>query len=122
MRLIVGGKGQGKKAYAAKTYGLKEEDFALSFEQAKSLPALYGAHTLISRCLKEGLEPEGLFEELIKVNPDIIIICDELGCGVVPIDPFDREWRERTGRICCALAAKAESVERVLCGLGLKLK
>lgn len=61
-------------------------------------------------------------DALIQKNPGIIIVTNELGYGVVPIDPFDREYRETTGRICTCLAAKAEEVIRVVCGIGMILK
>ena len=122
MRLIIGGKGQGKREYAASAYGLAPSEIAEGLEAAKTVRALYGLEEEVARCLREGVEPEPLVEELCRANPDIIIICRELGCGVVPIEAFDREWRERTGRICCELAGKAESVERVLCGLAMRLK
>lgn len=51
-----------------------------------------------------------------------MILCDEIGCGVVPLDPTEREWREVTGRICCKLAEKAERVDRIFCGLNMRLK
>lgn len=37
-------------------------------------------------------------------------------------NPSDRKWREKTGRICTELAAKADSVTRVVCGIGILLK
>ena len=89
---------------------------------AKSARLLYGLEEEVARCLREGIEPEAVVAEICEANPDIIIICRELGCGVVPVERFDREWRERTGRICCELAKKAESVERVLCGLPMRIK
>ena len=61
-------------------------------------------------------------EELLQKNPEICIVTNELGYGVVPIEPFDRKWREKTGRICTELAAKADSVTRVVCGIGILLK
>ncbi|WP_242998335.1 bifunctional adenosylcobinamide kinase/adenosylcobinamide-phosphate guanylyltransferase [Blautia sp. OF03-13] len=59
---------------------------------------------------------------LLQKNPEICIVTNELGYGVVPIEPFDRKWREKTGRICTELAAKADSVTRVVCGIGILLK
>ncbi len=122
MRLIIGGMGQGKADYAASAYDIAPGGIVGSLAEAKTSRALYGLENEVARCLREGVEPEPLVEELCRVNPDIIIICRELGCGVVPVERFDREWRERTGRICCELAKTAESVERVLCGLPMKLK
>ena len=33
----------------------------------------------------------------LKSNPDAIVICDELGNGIVPIKKQERIWREQTG-------------------------
>ncbi len=122
MRLIIGGKGQGKRDYAAAAYNIAPAGMTDKLAEAKTARLLYGLEEEVARCLREGLEPEVLVEEICRENPDIIIICRELGCGVVPVERFDREWRERTGRICCELARSAESVERVLCGIPMRIK
>ena len=59
---------------------------------------------------------------LERENPNAIVTCDEVGCGVVPMDKEDRSWRERVGRTCCRLAERASAVYRVTCGLGVRLK
>ncbi len=46
----------------------------------------------------------------------------ELGGGVVPLDPADREARERAGRLACLLAERADTVVRVFCGIPKVLK
>lgn len=55
-------------------------------------------------------------------HPDTVIICDEVGSGIVPLDSFEREYRERLGRLLCEIAAKAERVERIVCGIGQRIK
>lgn len=55
-------------------------------------------------------------------HPKAIFICDEIGNGIVPIEKKDRIWREQTGRLTVELASRAERVERILCGLGQRLK
>ena len=65
---------------------------------------------------------QGLADSLVKQNPDIIILANELGSGVVPVDAFDRSWRETTGRLCCELAKRADEVHRVVCGIGTVIK
>ena len=122
MRLIVGGKNQGKRDYAAAAYGLTEADFARSLEEARTKKALYAAHEVTAELLRRGEDPQAAFRAVLAENPGLIVLCDELGCGVVPMEAFDRAWREAVGRLCCALAAEAESVERVFCGLAMKLK
>ena len=63
-----------------------------------------------------------LAEDLIRVNPDLILVSDEVGYGVVPIDAFDRAYREVVGRICTKLAAYSHRVTRVACGIGTVIK
>ena len=58
----------------------------------------------------------------VKENPDLIIVTDEVGYGIVPMDAKDREWREACGRVCTKLAAHAAQVVRVCCGIGTQLK
>ncbi|MCD7955804.1 MAG: bifunctional adenosylcobinamide kinase/adenosylcobinamide-phosphate guanylyltransferase [Lachnospiraceae bacterium] len=59
---------------------------------------------------------------LFENNPDIIIVSNELGYGIVPMEKQDRLWRETTGRVCTCLAARANEVVRVVCGIGTWLK
>ena len=39
-----------------------------------------------------------------------------------PLDAFEREYREQTGRAEILLAKKADEVVRVICGIGQKIK
>ena len=59
---------------------------------------------------------------MIRVNPDVILVSDEVGYGVVPIDAFDRAYREAVGRICTKLAGYSHRVTRVVCGIGTVIK
>lgn len=65
---------------------------------------------------------EMLLQSLFRENPHRILVTDEIGCGIVPADVFERLYREETGRICCRVAAQASQVWRVTCGLGQQLK
>ena len=82
-------------------------------------------HLWVRDLLDEGMEEEKIQTTIlswIKSNPDVIVICDELGNGIVPIKKQERIWREQTGRLMIELAKQAERVERILCGLGQRLK
>ena len=48
------------------------------------------------------------------------VACDEVGCGIVPGDPVELEYREQVGRICCELAKHAEFVERMYCEMCIR--
>ena len=79
-------------------------------------------HEFIRKELKEGRKTELLAKRLIRENPGVILVSDEVGYGVVPIDAFDRAYRESVGRICTELAAFCSKVTRVVCGIGTVIK
>ena len=116
MILLIGGAGQGKLAYALEKTGLGEADVARDPVSARTRPIFAGLADWVRAHPGEGLG------DLLEVNPDVVILCDEVGCGVVPVDPSERAWREEVGRLCCALARKAGRVERIFCGLSMVLK
>lgn len=70
---------------------------------------------------EESLEHE-MAEELFHACPQRIVITQEIGCGIVPVDAFERKYRELTGRICCQLAAASQEVWRVTAGIGQRIK
>lgn len=126
MKLIIGGAFQGKKAYAIQHFGLSQQEMAdganASYEDIFSCRCLYHFHEWIGKRLKEGRELTNLAAELEERNPELVLVSNELGYGVVPIDAFDRTYRETTGRVCTKIAEKASQVVRVVCGIGMVIK
>lgn len=118
MRLVIGGRGQGKKIYV---HGL-----GYDWEEMKPClgeqPVVVSLEDIVARLLKDGQDPLAVVLRHADAHPDAVYVCTEMGCGVVPVDRFQREWREAAGRVCCALAAKASRVERIFCGLPMVLK
>ena len=51
------------------------------------------------------------------LRSDAVIICEDITCGIVPIDPIDRRWRELTGRYLQKLAGTGAEVIRMVCGI-----
>ncbi len=129
MKLIIGGYAQGKLNYAVTKYNVEEdhvfESVLPSSEEAEKLEGsviVSSLHKWIKKRIKEGGRPEEEISAFVKKNANVIIICDEIGNGIVPMDPFERVYRERTGRILVKLAKDAEEVERVVCGIAQKIK
>ena len=54
-------------------------------------------HNILERLLSEGEDISELAKQLKEKNPDLILVTDEIGYGIVPMDPFLREVRETTG-------------------------
>ena len=126
MELIIGGAFQGKKEAAKQIFHLEEDDIcdgtSCDPEAVFRAKAVSGFHMLIRRLMEEGQNVDAFYERLEQDHPDVILISNEIGYGIVPLDRFERDWREKTGRICCLAAQKANSVIRVLAGNPVYIK
>ena len=127
MKLVIGGYAQGKLGYVLQKYD-KElcqiwdgEIPKNKSEQRETVVINHLHHWIKSRIAKDGC-PEEEIIAFVENCPNCVIISDEVGNGIVPIEALEREYRERTGRILVELAKKADEVERVICGIGQKIK
>ena len=117
MILVIGGMRQGKLAAVLRNTEYTEKDVTCTPGVGK--PVLNNLQEAVRSALAEGKTQEQILAELARYA---VIISDEVGCGVVPVDRFEREWRETVGRICCMLAKDAEQVVRLFCGVPMVLK
>ncbi|MDY4515387.1 MAG: bifunctional adenosylcobinamide kinase/adenosylcobinamide-phosphate guanylyltransferase [Hominisplanchenecus sp.] len=124
MKLVIGGAYQGKYAYASEKYCINNwaDGRSCDFEEIFQCEGIHHFHEYIRRALTDEREIRALRCRLKEENREIVIITNELGYGVVPMDAFDRRFREIHGRLCCELAAEAEEVCRVICGIGMVIK
>ena len=108
MILVIGGKAQGKTEYVKKKYPDREcfDDF----------------HEWFRNSMLAGKEPEKEAAGYIKSRPDAVIIAQEVGSGIVPMDKFEREYRERLGRCLVNIAESSDRVIRIFCGMETVLK
>ena len=122
MHVILGGRFQGKHSYAQKLYS--HFPAVSDLERSNSLaPGLVvNVHLGIRRLLTEGADVSSFFTENLQVLRQCVILCTEIGSGIVPLDPFGRLWRDQTGKVYQFLAAQADIVDRVFAGLALRLK
>ena len=51
-----------------------------------------------------------------------VVIATEIGGGIVPMDAGERRAREAAGRLACLLAARADTVIEMFCGIPTVLK
>ncbi|WP_367566066.1 bifunctional adenosylcobinamide kinase/adenosylcobinamide-phosphate guanylyltransferase [Lacrimispora sp.] len=129
MILITGGAWQGKLDFAIELASEKGKDgskvaegAADSFESAFDSFIIHGFHEYIRRILEEGKSVDSFIDSIAEQNPDVIIISNELGCGIVPMNPKDRQWREVSGRASVRLAGISEEVYRLVCGIPSRIK
>jgi adenosylcobinamide kinase / adenosylcobinamide-phosphate guanylyltransferase len=113
MILVVGGAFSGKREYV-KSLGFEDSDMADAILNEK--PVLYNLQDLIAVSTES---EEYLTEKLLSKS---VVICNEVGSGIIPLDKEQREDREKTGRMCIILAQKAEKVARIVCGIPTVIK
>ena len=122
--IIMGGAFQGKTQYATKIYpGLELTDgFNCPLDEIENCVAVNKFHSFTRRWLLEERTKEALLTMLENNRNLQLLISDEIGYGLVPIDDFEREYREFHGRVITELAEKADCVERVVCGIPQRIK
>ena len=108
MILIVGGHGNGKRTFVMNQLGYASG--ALAEGVLDHRPVL---------CALESMDPLPAPAVLLEKE---VVVCDEIGCGVIPANKSARAHREAVGRLCCSLARQAQQVYRVQCGLAMRLK
>ena len=122
MELIFGGAYQGKTQYAAQKYNFTDGDIFTCEGLFLSPDARCIRHLerFARACAEAGLDAR---EEFARQAPAAIcLIADDISCGIVPLDRLERTWRETSGRLLSSLAAQADTVTRIFCGLPLEVK
>lgn len=114
MIFVIGGISSGKRDYVKKAYGFTNADIADAHLDDR--PVLYNLQNLIAG------KPEAVQTLAPLLLNKQVVICNEVGSGVVPIDKTERATREATGRICVELAEKADKVIRIVCGIPTVIK
>ena len=114
MIFVIGGLASGKREYVKSTYGYADGDMADAVLDDK--PVIYNLQNLVAA------HPDEQDTLLPALLSKAVVICNEVGSGVVPIDKAERMTREATGRLCVLLAEKAEKVVRVFCGIPTVIK
>ena len=124
MTLIIGGAYQGKLEFARETFSLTEGDvFTCSGAEIDfAKPCVNALEEFTLACVRQGLDPV----EYLRANraqwENTVFLCQDLFCGVVPIDTELRFWRHTTGLVCQYLSREAARVSRIFCGLEQRLK
>jgi adenosylcobinamide kinase/adenosylcobinamide-phosphate guanylyltransferase len=80
----------------------------------------------LANLLLAGRDPVGeggrLLAVLGQVSGPVIIVSNEVGQGIVPLDPLSRRFVDEAGRLHQRLAAAADRVVLTVAGLPLELK
>lgn len=130
MILIIGGSSQGKTEFAASRLGADSvAGFTAeaacgntgSIGDAFDHMVILQFHEYIANVLDQNQDPAVFTRNVVKQRPQLIVM-NEVGYGIVPIDKRKRLYREAVGRAGQMLAAEADEVWRVVCGIGTRIK
>ena len=113
MLLIIGGEASGKRSFA-KSLGYAESDMADG--TLNECPVVYHVEQMVAADFEAAPE---LLEPLCRKE---VVICNEVGSGVIPVDYRVRLTREATGRLCVHLAQRADAVVRMVSGIPTVIK
>lgn len=124
MNLIIGGAYQGKRSFAKEAFGLKDADIytCSGSEIDFSYPCIDRLEEFTLACVREGKDPIAIFRAHAGTWADSTLICQDIFCGVVPMEAELRKWRNVTGQLCQYLSRDARRVSRIFCGLEQRLK
>ncbi|MBR3155136.1 MAG: bifunctional adenosylcobinamide kinase/adenosylcobinamide-phosphate guanylyltransferase [Lachnospiraceae bacterium] len=102
---VTGPMASGKREYVLNTLGISASEAAFEVQE------------LLRK--EPDMDVAGLVEELSRFQA---ITQTEVGAGVIPLSASDREWREKAGRLACILAARADIVVRMVCGVPIRVR
>lgn len=124
MTLIIGGAWQGKLDFAKENFALSESDiYTCTGEEIDfSRKCIYNLDEFTLNCIRRDASAVEYFKAHREDWADSVIICQDVTCGVVPLGLEMRRWRDETGKLCQYLAANADRVSRIFCGLEQRLK
>ena len=126
MILVFGGAYQGKLNYAMERFKAAEADVYRCDDNNACMPKnkkiIYEIDKWILALVKTDADIEEAVQQFIDANQDAIVICNDISCGIVPVDPVLRKWREAAGRSLAALSRVSDETIRLFCGIPARIK
>lgn len=125
MELYIGGYAQGKTEYVKGLYPHAEMADRYDISCRSDIFVWNRFHLAVKQLLSEGKSKEDILELVWAASRNcgkLIIVSDEIGNGIVPMEKEDRLRREETGRILCKIAERSDKVERIICGIPQRIK
>ena len=125
MVFVFGGAYQGKLDFVRETFGVKEEEIVRCDQDGTpdlTGRVIYGIEEMTYGMTRRGEDAEKWIADHMAAFEDKILVCTDISRGLVPMDPVERAWREINGRCMNRIAARADEVWSVFCGIGSRVK
>lgn len=124
MILVFGGAYNGKLAYVKEKYNIEDDNIfycaldTLDFDKK----VICGLHLFVREMILKGKDPLEYIKNNIEKLDGKIIITDDIGMGIVPIEKIDRIWRDAHGKCVQYLSLNSKEVIRIFFGIEKVLK
>ncbi|MBR1390356.1 MAG: bifunctional adenosylcobinamide kinase/adenosylcobinamide-phosphate guanylyltransferase [Lachnospiraceae bacterium] len=134
MELYVGGRAQGKLSYVQQAHPGEQMEVIEGSRMVNRMETegcpeknVCVVWNQFHRYVREHMgqppaQREAFVDQVVRELPKLCIISDEVGNGIVPVEAEERSYRDEVGRLLCRLAQQAERMERVICGMGQRIK
>lgn len=126
MIMITGGAFQGKRDCLKRLYGFADNEILsgadCAFDDVFGAAAVSDYHELVRRLIAEKVDVVEFTERLCRENPNAAVIINEVGCGIIPLERYERIYREEVGRAGCIIASHSDTVLRVFLGIPQAIK
>lgn len=124
MILITGGAAQGKLKFVTENFrpNVIINGIDCDFSMLKNVECMINYHLLIKRLMLENADTAAFTKKFCVKNQNAVIIMNEVGSGIIPMEKSEREWRENVGKCGCIIAERADTVIRMTCGIPTVIK
>lgn len=126
MILVIGGAYQGKLEYVKEQFKINDKDIFICNKENTNInfdkKVIYKFELLILSLIKNNIEPMEFINENFENLKNKIIICEDMSCGVVPIEYEMRLLRDKLGQILVLFSKNSDKVVRIFCGIAMDLK
>ena len=124
MIMITGGKAQGKIKYAVEKLNVHNiaDGSVCDIHEIYTSECVVNYHEIVKRLLDVGEDPETFTKNFCRNSDCSVIVMDEIGSGIIPLEKSERIWREAAGRCGCIIAGMSETVIRMTCGIASAIK
>ena len=102
--------------------GIYQGQAALARQENPNATIIPDFQEEVRKATESGKDAREFASEIAAARPDAVVVANEVGSGVVPIEADERAFREAVGRALCVIAQKSETVTRVVCGIGVRIK
>ena len=126
MILVFGGAYQGKLDYALERFKLEEGDVFRCSDSDAGMPGdkklIYGLDKWLLALVRADEDAADALGQFIENRKDAVVICNDISCGIVPVDATLRKWRETVGRALAKLSSVSDETIRLFCGIPARIK